>query len=103
VFPATDVIYIEVGRGAEQMYSLHSAMNQGALDWKEPYEYHPHITLAQEISHDQVEEHVATARRRWAQYPGERVFRAERAVFVQNAGDNVWVDLAEYSLGGVAV
>src|SRR5437870_7783409 len=31
IFPATDVIYIEVGTGAAELRSLHRAMNAGAL------------------------------------------------------------------------
>jgi hypothetical protein len=103
IFPATEVVYIEIGRGAAEMRSLHSAMNTGALDWDEPFVYHPHITLAQDVPHEGVAELTETARRRWAEYRGARVFRAERAVFVQNVGANCWVDLAEYSLGAVTV
>jgi hypothetical protein len=103
VFPATEVIYLEIGRGASEMRSLHFAMNTGALDWDEPFVYHPHITLAQDIPPGTVGELTEAARRRWAEYRGARVFRAERAVFVQNVGDNCWVDLAEYSLGAVTV
>jgi 2'-5' RNA ligase len=103
VFQKTDVIYIEIGAGASQLYELHAAMNTSALAFDEPFEYHPHITLAQEVRHDGVEELIALARRRWQEYQGPRSFRAERAVFVQNTVDNCWVDLAEYSLGVVAV
>ena len=103
VFPATDVIYIELGQGEVPMRSLHAAMNAGVLEFQEPYAYHPHITLAQDIPHDEVAALTALARRRWAEYRGVRTFRAERAVFVQNAGDNRWVDLAEYALGAVTV
>jgi 2'-5' RNA ligase len=103
VFERTDVIYIEIGAGAQELYRLHNAMNRAALEFDEPYVYHPHITLAQEIPHDQVHEYTEMARRRWAEYPGSRTFRADRAVFVQNTIDNCWVDLAEYSLGAVAV
>jgi 2'-5' RNA ligase len=103
VFPNTDVIYLEVGRGEKELRLLHAAMNTGTLDWDEPFRYHPHITLAQEVLPDQVANLRDTARRRWAQYSGPRAFRAERAVFVQNAGDNCWVDLAAYSLGAVTV
>lgn len=103
VFQRTDVIYIEIGAGAGQLYDLHAAMNQSALAFDEPFEYHPHITLAQEIPHERVLEMADLARRRWEEYPGSRVFRAERAVFVQNTGGNCWLDLAEYSLGTVAV
>jgi hypothetical protein len=103
IFPATEVIYIEIGNGEAEMRSLHSAMNSGALDWNEPFAYHPHITLVQDIPHERVADLREAARRRWAEYTGPRMFRAERAVFVQNVGDNCWVDLAEYSLGAVTV
>ena len=103
IFPATEVVYLEIGNGSMEMRALHSAMNTRALDWDEPFVYHPHVTLAQDIPHERVAELTDLARRRWADYPGSRVFRAERAVFVQNAGDNRWVDLAEYALGGVPV
>ena len=49
VFPLTDVIYIEIGAGAKELYELHAAMNTSALAFGEPYPYHPHITLAQEL------------------------------------------------------
>jgi len=103
VFPHTDVIYIEIGAGSSELISLHSAMNSCALDFQEPFPYHPHITLAQELPHERVEAMLELARRRWAEYRGPRAFRAERAVFVQNTAGNCWVDLAEYSLGAVLV
>jgi 2'-5' RNA ligase len=103
VFQRTEVIYIGIGGGGSELADLHAAMNSGALAFAEPYEYHPHITLAQEIPHERVEELTALARRRWEEYEGPRTFRAERAVFVQNTVDNCWVDLAEYLLGAVAV
>jgi 2'-5' RNA ligase len=103
VFERTDVIYIGIGAGASELCNLHAAMNSSVLEFAEPYEYHPHITLAQEIPAGQVVEMTELARRRWQEYPGSRTFRADRAVFVQNVVDNCWVDLAEYSLGAVAV
>jgi len=99
VFPRTDVIYIEIGAGAQELHALHSVMNADALGFDEPYEYHPHITLAQNIEHERVDELAALARRRWEEFRGPRSFRAERAVFVQNTSTNCWLDLAEYSLG----
>ena len=103
VFPATDVIYIQIGRGAAELESLHAAMNTGALAFAEPFPYHPHITLAQDIPPDGVTEVDQRARRLWADYRGSRVFRAERAVFVRNVVENCWVDLAEYPFCAVAV
>src|SRR5580692_4864485 len=50
IFPVTDVIYIEVGRGAAELRRIHEAMNAGSLEFQDPFPYHPHITLAQELS-----------------------------------------------------
>jgi hypothetical protein len=59
--------------------------------------------LAQEIPHQEVRAVHELARRRWEEYGGSTVFRAERTVFVRNTLDNCWIDLAEYSLGAVEV
>jgi 2'-5' RNA ligase len=102
-FPVTDVLYLEVGAGASELRRMHAAMNADALEFEEPFPYHPHVTLAQELPHDDVPAARELACRRWAEYRGSRTFRAERAVFVQNTLDNRWIDLAEYSLGTVAL
>ena len=99
-FPVTDVIYIEVGAGAAELRRMHAAMNAGTLEFQDPFPYHPHITLAQEIPPEQVAATNELAQRRWAEFQGERRFRVERAVFVQNTLNNCWIALAEYSLGG---
>jgi 2'-5' RNA ligase len=103
VFPATDVVYVEVGKGAEELYRLHSAMNTGALGFDEPYRYHPHITLAQDVLPEHKSAVTELARRRWREFQGPRTFRADRAVFVQNTVSHCWLDLAEYSLGVIPV
>jgi len=102
IFPVTDVIYIEIGAGASELRRMHTAMNTGALQFLEPFPYHPHITLAQEIPRQEVRCIHELALRRWKEYRGSSVFRVERAVFVQNTPDNCWIDLAEYSLGPAA-
>lgn len=101
IFPLTNVVYLELGTGAQQMYDLHSAMNTGALHFNEPFEYHPHITLAQEISAEDVQGVREQARAIWAAFDGPRTFRADRAAFVQNTMGNCWIDLAEYRLGSL--
>src|ERR1700736_696037 len=49
IFPVTNVIYIEVGAGAADLHHMHKAVNRDALAFDEPFAYHPHITLAQEL------------------------------------------------------
>jgi len=99
IFPVTDVVYIEVGGGASELHRMHAAMNSGPLQFQDPFPYHPHVTLAQELPHENVAATVELARRRWREFPGSRRFRADRAVFVQNTLGDCWIDLAEYSLG----
>jgi len=101
IFPVTNVIYLEVGKGASGLKSMHRAMNQGPLGFEEPFPYHPHITVAQEIPAGQVAAVHELARKRWREYRGSRTFRADRTVFVQNTLRNCWIDLAGYSLGAI--
>ena len=104
IFPVTNVIYIEVGAGASELYRMHDAINRGgALAFEEPFAYHPHITLAQEIGQGDVQAVYELATRRWAEFTGPHAFRAERATFVQNRMGNCWVDLTELELGAVPV
>jgi 2'-5' RNA ligase len=103
IFPVTNVIYIELGEGATEMFHMHDAMNSGALAFDEPFAYHPHITLAQEIPPGEVGNVNRLAHELWDAYTGPRTFRAERTAFVQNTLGNCWIDLAEFSLGTVAV
>ena len=49
----------------------------------------------------QVTEVHELARRRWREFRGNRIFRADRTVFVQSTLRNCWIDLADYSLGAV--
>jgi 2'-5' RNA ligase len=103
IFPLTDVIYIQLGAGASELSRMHTAMNSGPLGFHEPFPYHPHVTLAQEIPAGQVDSVCETAVERWRDYRGPRTFRADRAAFVQNTLQNCWIDLAEYPLGALAV
>jgi 2'-5' RNA ligase len=77
---------------------MHQVLNVGALHYDEPYLYHPHITLAQDLTHEQSLELAAVARRRWSEFPHKRTFRAESLVFVRNIGGNLWIDLARFHL-----
>jgi 2'-5' RNA ligase len=103
IFPVTNVIYLELGRGAGEMCRIHEAMNSSPLEFDEPFAYHPHITLAQEIPPGNVADVYRLAQELWDGYTGPRTFRAERATFVQNTLGNTWIDLAEFSLGPVSV
>ena len=103
VFASTSVVYLQIGLGAGDLHRMHEAMNIGALEFQEPFPYHPHITLAQDIPEDTVPAIRDLAARRWEGFRAGRSFRAERLVFVRNTTAACWKDLAEFSLGAVAV
>jgi 2'-5' RNA ligase len=102
IFPVTNVIYVEVGKGGAELRGMHRAMNSGPLGFDEPFPYHPHVTLAQEIPAGQAPQVQELARKRWREYRGPRTFRADRTTFVQSTLRNCWIDLAEYSLGTIS-
>ncbi len=101
IFQNTSVIYIDLGNGRDALRDIHEKLNTGHLAFGEPFEYHPHITVAQELRTEQVGELRAEATRRWTEYRGTRRFPVESMTFVQNTSNNRWLDLAHWSLGAV--
>jgi len=99
VFPVSDVIHIGIGPGREDLERLHAALNVEGLEFGEPYPYHPHITLAQDLKGDEVDELARVARARWAESQVPKIFRVERVFFVQNTRRKQWLDLGESALG----
>jgi len=103
IFRATNVIYIGIKEGERQLREIYGALNQGPLACAGPFPYHPHITLAQDLTPDRVQALYQLARKRWATFPASRRIHAERACFVQSRADAAWLDLAEFRFQGVPV
>jgi 2'-5' RNA ligase len=101
IFPETNVIYIQLRSGEDELSAMHDALNDNALTFEEPFAYHPHVTLAQGIPPGEVAAVHELAERRWNEFAGERVFRADRVAFVRNTVGNCWIDLANFALGAV--
>jgi 2'-5' RNA ligase len=102
VFPETKVIYLGVDRGGDRLSAMHDELNASSLIFDEPFVYHPHVTLAQQIDPFHVEDAVDLAAARWREFRHSRSFRVETLTFVQNTTSNCWLDLAEYELGTMA-
>ena len=102
IFSLTSVIYLAVGKGFSKFRRMHDVLNSGALQFCEPYPYHPHITLAQQISPEQAPGVFEMARTRWAECPHPRRFPVDTLTFVQGASNGDWVDLEEVPVGVVA-
>jgi 2'-5' RNA ligase len=98
VFDKTDVVFIGLAKGQDELRQMHGALNSGPLAANEPYPYHPHITLAQELTHEESVRLAGLARRRWSEYPYQRAFQVDSFAFVQSVGQNLWLDLARFEL-----
>jgi len=99
VFPISDVIYVSLASGSERLKEMHAVLNTDGLAFNEPFSYHPHVTLAQELKPDELDELICVARERWLELSHPRTFRIDKVVFVQNTRRNQWIDLGECSLG----
>jgi 2'-5' RNA ligase len=103
IFQSTDVIYIGIKDGEQELRDLYRTLNTGSLASDEQYPFQPHITLAQDLIPGHVQEILELARKRWSACPHSRRIRADRAFFVQSKDDGTWADLAEFRLQGVPV
>jgi 2'-5' RNA ligase len=99
VFPVSDVIYVDVAAGSTELALMHDGMNTDGLYLQEAFPYHPHVTLAQELKTDEVDELTRVARARWAEFARGKSLHVDKIVFVQNTRRNEWVDLGECNLG----
>jgi 2'-5' RNA ligase len=102
VFEQTAVIFCEIGKGREELFDLHEAMNTGVLYFEEPFEYHPHVTLAQGITRDMLPELYEKALSEWKNSAPSTLVTIETVTFVQNTAANIWIDLEECELRGLA-
>ncbi len=98
IFPVTNVIYISLGRGKGKVVEMHNHLSGGSLYYKEPFPFHPHITLAQEIPVDTLTEVYSRACQRWADWKGPRSFPVDNLVFVRNVNMKGWETLSEHAL-----
>jgi 2'-5' RNA ligase len=102
VFEQTSVVFCEIGLGRDELFEMHEAMNKGGLAFKEPFEYHPHITLAQGMAPEQLAEIYDRAVGIWKRSAPPSRVTIESVTFVQNTVANMWIDLEECELRGLA-
>ncbi len=98
MFPDSRVIYVSIKAGHAELELMHDALNIGDVAYEEPFPYHPHITLAQDLSPESLESVWERARRHWTSWPHPRSFMVEKLTFVQNTLENRWCDLEDVHL-----
>lgn len=93
IFPVTQVLYLSVNAGHHELKRLHQALNKGRVGFAEPFTYHPHVTLAQDLEPGQVQASAELAAARWREFVHGHGFTVDRLTFVQNTLENRWTDL----------
>jgi len=99
IFEASHVIYLGLARGAGELRQLYSALNCGCLKYAEPFPYHPHITIAQDMLREDAPKTAQLAKERWEKYPGPRGFTVSALSLVQHVAPSIWADVAAVQLG----
>jgi 2'-5' RNA ligase len=98
IFEASNVVYLSLRRGGTELRELHGRLNAGQLEYQPLFGYHPHITLAQDLTGEQAVELAEVARARWAAWDGPRHFSVEELSFVRSRKPGSWQDLASVQL-----
>ena len=99
VFEASSVVYLGIRDGVRELRELYRLLNRGALQYKENFPYHPHITIAQNIVPEQAPRLSALAKEKWAGYQGPRGFLVSSLSLVQNVAPAIWADVVEVPIG----
>jgi 2'-5' RNA ligase len=98
VFPVSQAVHLSVGVGRAEAVRIHQALHSGDLRCAEFFEYHPHVTLAQDLDPANVAAAAELASLRWQEYPGKRDFLVDHVTLVQNTLENRWINLGEFFL-----
>ena len=98
IFEKSNVVYLSLRLGERELHVLHKHLNSGQLEYHCQFPYHPHITLAQDLTLEQATALAELARERWASYDGPRAFYVEELAFVSSDSPGVWQDLARVEL-----
>src|SRR5579862_4080984 len=91
--PVTPTVFLRVARGAYRMRELHDKLNRGGLEFKEPWPYMPHLTIAKMDTTDEALKVLEVSRQRWTAFKDARVVRVRSLTLVKGSGER-WVDLA---------
>ena len=98
-FEVSEVIKLSVDSGGEQLRSLHDELNRGPLRHAEKFDYEPHITLAQNVAPEQLQDCLQQARDAWQKIGPASTFALSVCTFVQEVECDCWDDLATVQLG----
>ena len=92
--PVTPVVYVQVADGFEECSRLHQELQSGPLEHRTPYPYHPHVTVAHDVSEAGMDEAVSSL----SGYKAS--FRVERVGVFEHDDRGLWILREEMALRG---
>ena len=98
IFESTGVIYLGLHNGQQEIEKMHRSLANGLFEYEEPFDFHPHITLAQEIPADRLQKCLNHAHARWRAWSHDRSFPILNLTFVRNVTPTRWDNLSEHVL-----
>ncbi len=94
--PVSDVVFVPLEQGEQQVRSAEEAVRCGPLDRKLNFAYHPHVTVAHGLDQEWLDQAYA------AMQPYRATFEVDRlGLFVQHS-DGVWRLSVEFPFGDQA-
>lgn len=91
--PISPVVFIQVVDGIAQCEKLEQIMRNGPLEQETRFNYHPHVTIAHEVSDEALDQ----AFQKMAFY--EASFKVNSIHLYEHGDDNVWRPILEFPLG----
>ena len=79
-FPDTNILYLAVAGGNEELHEVHDALNRGILAHEESFDFLPHLTLSGPVAADQLGNVRAEAKKAITQYRRQMSFEANEVV-----------------------
>ncbi|WP_158277148.1 2'-5' RNA ligase family protein [Serinibacter arcticus] len=92
--PTTQVVYAALTRGAASCDRLQRASRQGPLELELRFDYHPHVTVAQDVPAQDLD----AAENALRDFRAE--FEARSFVLYERGPDGVWNTIRTYPLTG---
>ena len=92
--PTSPVVYVQVSRGVSECELLEAAVRTGPLAREIEFPYHPHVTVAQEISDAALDEAYDGLSDFVARFPVDHI------VLFSRGEDRRWQWRTEFTLGG---
>ncbi len=102
-WPVSGVVYLAFSTGYSDLVSLHNALNINGMEFQEPFEFTPHVTIAQDLDEKVTHRMLEINASDWKQFRGESTFRVNSLVLVRQRQENQWVDIGPVPLSNFSM